>query len=185
MIDTVDRKGCYVSSFFPGCFFFFGIFTSKSSGSGASRSQTASASLKNTIVPSTSIKQICSGSDVFSLDLPKRFFWRGSVVPSSVASYHLMIVSVWSVLPSVPAFPGIDGSTILCQVYSSCFFCVLKCHNRNSCLYTGSDYNRFFVLPPIPVIDFFSIMTVDNTSEKLLFYSISDVLSAADKPALC
>ena len=62
------------AAFFPGCFFFFGIFTSRSSGSGASRSQTASASLKNTIVPSTSIKQICSGSDIFSLDLPKRFF---------------------------------------------------------------------------------------------------------------
>ena len=36
-----------------------GAFNSRSSGSGASRSQTASASLKNTIVPSTSMKRIC------------------------------------------------------------------------------------------------------------------------------
>ena len=38
-----------------------------------SRSQTASASLKNTRVPSTSIKRICWVSSIFSEERPKRF----------------------------------------------------------------------------------------------------------------
>ena len=47
---------CYQPAFFPAVFFLV-LFNSRSSGSGASRSQTASASLKNTIVPSTSMKR--------------------------------------------------------------------------------------------------------------------------------
>ena len=61
------------------------------------------------------------------------------------------------------------------------FFCVLKCHNRNSCLFTGPDYNRFFVLLPIRSICPFGIMTVGNTSEKLSVYRFSDVLSTSDR----
>ena len=34
-------------------------------------------------------------------------------------------------------------NTVLFVKFIQLFFCVLKCHNRNSCLYTGSDYNRF------------------------------------------
>lgn len=60
------------------------------------------------------------------------------------------------------------------------FFGVLKCHDQNSLLFiTGSDYSRFPVLSPIRSHCLFGIMTVDNTSEKPIFYGLSDVLSTS------
>ena len=62
-------------SFFPlvlVCFLFESA--SRSSGSGASRSLTASASLKNTMFPSTSMKLIWLKSSIFSEERPKRSF---------------------------------------------------------------------------------------------------------------
>ena len=107
VINTFYCQPCYISRFFPGCFFFLGAFSSRSSGSGASRSQTASASLKNTIVPSTSMKRICSESAIFSLDLPKRFFWKRT------------ICSIISCILSFKACVCLDNSSIMETVETS------------------------------------------------------------------
>ena len=61
------------ASFLPTVFGFRTGLLSKVSGSSASRSDTASASLKKTMVPSTSIKQICEVSIIFSEALPNLF----------------------------------------------------------------------------------------------------------------
>ena len=99
--------------FFPACFFFFAGFNFRSSGSGASRSQTASASLKNTIVPSTSIKRICSGSDIFSLDLPKRSFLKRTScsIISCILSFNACVCRFRSsICPCIPRKSWISSS---------------------------------------------------------------------------
>ena len=110
------------AAFFPGCFFFLGAFNSRSSGSGASRSQTASASLKNTIVPSTSMKRICSESAIFSLDLPKRFFWKRTIcsIISCILSFKACVcLDNSSICPCIPRKSSISRS--LSNLFSCSF----------------------------------------------------------------
>ena len=145
--------------------------------SSASRSQTASASLKNTIVPSTSMNRICSGSDIFSLERPNLLLldrincfiifciWAFNSCTWFVRS------TIWFCIPI---------NTWISRVLSilfSCSYVYLNVITRTPIFSTDSDYNRFCVWPPVTGICPFGIMTVDNTSEKPLFYGPSDVLS--------
>ena len=62
----------------------------------------------------------------------------------------------------------------------SCSSVYLNAITRTPCLFiTGSDYSRFPALSLIRLFCRFGIMTVDNTSEKLLFNGSSDVLSTS------
>lgn len=122
------------------------------------------------------MKRICSESAIFRWICQNGSSGKGPSVPSSAASCHLRPAFAWTILPSVPASQEKLYQQILIKLIQL-FFCVLDRHNRNSCLYTDSDYNRIFVFPPILQIWAFVIMTVDNTSGKPLFYSFSDVLS--------
>lgn len=123
VINTFYCQPCYISRFFPWLFFLLGAFNSRSSGSGASRSQTASASLKNTIVPSTSMKRICSESAIFRWTCQNGSSGKGPSVPSSAASCHLRPAFAWTILPSVPASQEKALSADPYQTYSVVLLC--------------------------------------------------------------
>lgn len=79
MVDPFYGKPDISRSFLPFFFTGRGAGTSSCSGSRASRLQTTSASLKKTIVPSTSMKLIWLASSIFSEDLPKRFLFARTI----------------------------------------------------------------------------------------------------------
>ena len=85
---TLTGRPLISASFLPTAFGFRTGLLSKVSGSSASRSDTASASLKKTMVPSTSIKQICEVSIIFSEALPNLFL-LASVICSINTSIFL------------------------------------------------------------------------------------------------
>ena len=80
----------------PAVFFPCMAFISSSSGSFASRSDTASASLKNTIFPSTSIKHIWFVSDIFSVFLPNLL-----LLASTSCSINFCILSLSAFVSTV------------------------------------------------------------------------------------
>ena len=113
------------SSRFP-CLFFWCWRTAVSSASPVSSTATASASLKNTIFPSFSIKEIWFSVSCFSDDLPKRCLFKSATC-----------------------------SNTSCRVWSICFSCACCARNSwmtvsLSRLFSFSSvYSKAMPLPPV------------------------------------
>ena len=160
-------------SFLPFFFTGRGVGTSSCSGSRASMLQTASASLKKTIVPSTSMKLIWLASSIFSEERPKRFLFARTIcsiiscifsLRERTSAVRVSSCSCW--------FRNIWIRRDLSTVFS-CSSVYLNAIAGTPCLFTGSDYSMFSVSALIRPFGRFGILTVDNTSEKRYFQPLA------------
>ena len=101
------------------------ITFSSASHSASSMSHTASASLKNTIFPSTSINDIWYGSSSFSEDLPKRWFFCNTSCSRIfwIVSFNLFVSAL---------------SLLICSV------CLLSCSDCFSIIASKDDLSSLF-----------------------------------------
>ena len=126
------------------------------------------------------MKQICAVSDIFSLERPNCFLLDNTIcsIISCILSFNAAVwrvsSSTWSCIPRKSCTSS-DLSSIF-----SCSSVYLNVITGNSCIFSGYDYNRYSVLPPLSADVAFVIMTVDNTAEKSWPYDFSAVLSTQE-----